>query len=808
MQRPTQKICSWVLILSALLTGCQPIQPFYLNDDGDLSHYLDAATEIEYTDVGQEPLAEVSQAHAPRTISNPQFEEFWDLTLEDAISIALQNSKVIRTYGQVRQFGQIVGNAPERLSAAPDSVATIYDPAIQETGQSGVEQALSAFDAVFSSTANWDSSDRNQNFPTSAAVVNPQSLQQDRVELNNEFSKLSANGTQWFMRNVSIYTGANNQLSRNARDVPSDWFTALETEFRQPLLRNRGTQINRAPVVLARIRTDLALVDFEVSVRELLSSTEQAYWELYFFYHNLRAAKIGRDSAQAAWQKVQSLYEEGVPGGEAEREAQAKEQYFFFRGRVEQAQRDLFKAETRLRYLMGLTPTDDRLIRPADSPTAARVTFDWNMIHEEAMARSYELRRQGWRIRQRELELIAARNQLLPQFDVVALYRWLGAGEAFNGTNRPQAPFTPPPSPGNRTPNQINFPRSATEEFWGGDYQEFRLGFDFNMALGFRRELAQIRSSQLTVARERAKLEDMELEITHQLTDAIQSLDAGYRALRTNFGRRVAAEQQVLAVDAAYIAGTAGLDLLLDAQRRQADANITYYQALVDYNLAIRLVHYRKASLMEYNGVMLAEGPWPQKAYFDAVNQARRRDASYYLNYGFSRPSVISRGPASERWKGTTPSSSPVESLEPLVLQPPRVPEDVDEPEDADVPAEADRGQPQDLSEALDQALDAVTRPGGTAENSLREDLPQPSRQMDLEPPQAPQLRRPADEVPRQIQPKSDSDLQFENPLEAGRRIRTAESTIRIDIQPEPKRERNPVRKASHNAAVEIQWRD
>ena len=172
MQRPTKKICSWVLIASALLTGCQPIQPYYLHDDGDLSHYLDAATEIEYTDVGQEPLAEVSQAHAPRTISNPQFEEFWDLTLEDAISITLQNSKVIRTYGQVRQFGQIVGNAPERLSAAPDSVATIYDPAIQETGQSGVEQALSAFDAVFSSTANWDSSDRKQNFPTSAMVVN------------------------------------------------------------------------------------------------------------------------------------------------------------------------------------------------------------------------------------------------------------------------------------------------------------------------------------------------------------------------------------------------------------------------------------------------------------------------------------------------------------------------------------------------------------------------------------------------------------------------------------------------------------
>jgi hypothetical protein len=60
------------------------------------------------------------------------------------------------------------------------------------------------------------------------------------------------------------------------------------------------------------------------------------------------------------------------------------------------------------------------------------------------------------------------------------------------------------------------------------------------------------------------------------------------------------------------------------------------------------LMHFRKGSLLEYNGVYLAEGPWPGKAYFDALRRARRRDASTYIDYGFTRPSVISRGAYSQ----------------------------------------------------------------------------------------------------------------------------------------------------------------
>ncbi|MEM8679813.1 MAG: TolC family protein, partial [Planctomycetota bacterium] len=629
---------AWTLIFSVLLTGCAPMQPYYIGENCELADYLDVSTDIEYPDVCHPPLDEVVGTLEPQTVANPDFDSFWDISLQEVVHTALQNAKIVRDFGQVRQFGQIAATAPGRL-VAPQGVATIYDVAIQEAGQNGVEQALSRFDAVFNSQTTWDRTDRPQNF--AAAQVNAVIFQQDQVNNTNELSKLTAGGAQLFLRNVNIYTAARNQLTANTRILPSDWFTAIEAEMRQPLLRGRGAQVNRAAVVIARMRSDQAIIDFENSVQEMLNSVERAYWELYFFYHNLETARLGRDTALGIWQRIRAQFQEGTSRGSAQAESQAREQYFFFKSRMHDAVRDLQKSQIRLRYLMGLSPTDGRMLRPSDQPTTAHLRFDWCSILEEGVIRTPPVRRQKWSIKQRELELIAARNQLLPQFDAIALYRWLGVGDVYNNSQ-----------------SNIDFPlpgSQAVKELFNGDSQEFRLGAEFEIPVGMRAAMAQVRTQQLSLAREKARLEDMELEVTHQLSDAIMDLDAGYQLVVDSFDRLNAAESNVAAADTAYDAGTGTLDLLLDAHRRRAEAAIAYYQGLVNYNVAIMVVHFRKGSLLDYDNVMLAEGPWPAKAYFDATNRARQRSASHYLNYGFTRPGVISRGPVEDNLPPSRP---------------------------------------------------------------------------------------------------------------------------------------------------------
>ena len=293
---------------------------------------------------------------------------------------------------------------------------------------------------------------------------------------------------------------------------------------------------------------------------------------------------------------------------------------------------NLFRVENRLRYLMGIAVSDGRLIRPVDEPTTRQVHFDWPTIHAEALATRAELRRGRWQIKRRELELIAARNSMLPRLDAVGRYRWLGVGDELidsNGTGVP--PFLPD--------------SNAFEVLTSGDYQEWELGLQFTMPIGFRRAMTAVRHHQLLLARERAVLQDLELEVSHQLADAVRDVDLNYGVAQTNFNRRAAADDEVDAVETLYQVGQIMIDRVLDAQSRQAEAESAYYRSLVDYNRAIMRLHFRKGSLLEYNGVYLAEGPWPGKAYFDALRRARQRDASLYVDYGYTRPGVISRGP-------------------------------------------------------------------------------------------------------------------------------------------------------------------
>ena len=72
---------------------------------------------------------------APPTISNYHSLASRPMTLEEAVMLTLQNSKVLNKIGG-------------RVISGPQGTATIYDPALQATSPTlGVEAALSAFDA-------------------------------------------------------------------------------------------------------------------------------------------------------------------------------------------------------------------------------------------------------------------------------------------------------------------------------------------------------------------------------------------------------------------------------------------------------------------------------------------------------------------------------------------------------------------------------------------------------------------------------------------------------------------------------------
>lgn len=665
----------WAAVLQiglVLFTGCHPTQPFFIAKDDHLAHYLDQAMQIEYADVNAETLPEASQAHAPHGPSRTEC-EYVDLSLEDCISLALQNSKIFRITGGSNQLSG--SSSAQILSAAPGQLPSVYDVAISASAAStqplqvdqngnrvplrgavranqvgGVEDALSEFDAQFSSLMGYNTTNRPRNVGT-GNVFNPQFFEAVDSNFQAALSKKTATGGVATIRTTTVYSQNNipsqspNNPQNIGRSVPSDWTTALEIQVIHPLMRGRGTLVNRIPVVLARINEDLQTHEFEVNVRNLVKSVEDAYWDLYCGYRAVEASQSSLKRAADLWRVFSQRAEKVDTPQEAK--YQAEVQFHQFTAQLQAAKygstvpgfdpRGLYGREQVLREKIGWSPTDPRVIRPANEPTLARINFEWSDVVAEGLVRNVELRRQKWAIKQRELELISAKNQILPQLDVSALYRWLGIGDTLANADRNGIAF---PNPGS----------SALEQLTAGDFQEIGARLEFTpAAFGARRPLTSIKSAQLQIAKSHSELQEKEIQLVNELTTAWRNMESQFVLIATHERQWVAAEEEIAVYSSRLEKGVGELaqvlDALLRADQNRSRAQLNYHQAVCEYNKALVNIHYFKGSLLDLNNISLGEGPWTDKAYWDAEELAKQRAAGHYIDYGFTRPGVVSRGP-------------------------------------------------------------------------------------------------------------------------------------------------------------------
>jgi len=610
-----------LLTLTLVLPGCGFGRKEFHFPEHQIGPHQHFATEIEYPDVDTIMDPEIAATIGPRAIDNPRDQEPLDLSLADAVRLAMTNSSVIRNLG-----GSVV--------AGPSGSQTVFNPALAETDPHGsVEAALSAFDAQFSSSLFWNQMDRpiNQTFSGLFLPVAQQNISTHQFEL----AKTTATGARFALKHHINYNRT--EIPNPSLRFSSVYETDYEAEYRQPLLQGAGVAFNRIAgpnstaggangVLLARINTDISLTDFERGVIGLVNDIEQAYWDLYFAYRDLDAKLAGRDSSLVTWRNIAERLRIGLRGGTPENEAQLRSQYFTFQAAVEDALSTLYSREERLRYLLGMPPNGPQLIRPATEPSIAKVVFSWQSVLNEAYVRRVELRRQKWQIKRRELEVVASRNFLKPRLDLVALYRFRGLGDHLL-----------------RSPGPTGS-ESAYQNMTKGDYQEWDVGLQFNTPIGFRREFTALRNAELHLARERALLKEQEFRIAHDLSESVRSLQRAYQLMQTNLNRRVATYYEVEALKARFDEGFEQVDVLLQAERRLADANSAYYRSLVDHMLAIRDVHFAKGSLLDYDGVSLAEGPWTTDAYCDALERSRHF-APRAIDYGLCQPAPVSRGP-------------------------------------------------------------------------------------------------------------------------------------------------------------------
>lgn len=656
MSSPLYRAMVYTMVMLTALTGCQPGRPFYVGDRGDLQYYVDQQVDIRYADTEVGLLEESTQALPPLTLQDREITAFWDLTLEDAVNIALKNTKTIRATGRPTQVGFAIQGTNASVIDNPEA-PTIYEVGIRETepgnlpaaGQipsaqllatnstldtnQGVEAALAEFDAHVASSLFWNTTDRPRNF----RLIGFEQIDNEASDVAYEtaITKKAATGTQFTFRTAADFNSNNNFLTTQGggQFFESQYTARLELEVNQPLLRGRGTSVNRTPIIVARLGGDQTAANTEFFLQNMLSQIEIAYWDLYNAYRQFEVAKESVENAI----KVYNIEKDNFEIGGSKRSTKATvsrsaEQYYNFVSNLNTAYAELQRRETDMRFLLGLSSNDGNFIRPIDEPTIGQVDFDWYQSINEALVLRPNLRIKQFEIKKKELAVNYAKNGLLGQLNFVFLYRFLGVGDELFGGDGIDFPTVDGVNPAAGS--------GAIDNLFGGEYQELQIGLQGGYTVGNRREMLNVRNAQLKLARERARLEDMELDVVHELDQAFKGLALHFEQAKTNAHRWLASHEEVKTYADLR---DQGIDItnVLEAQRNEAQARIAFHNSIAEYNKFIALIHRLKGTALQYYNVQFGEGPWPDKAYYDARELARKRSASQPINYGYTRPGTV-----------------------------------------------------------------------------------------------------------------------------------------------------------------------
>ena len=536
----------------------------------------------------------------PLTLRSPaDFDsvEYLELSLQETINIALTNDSVLRDLGAT-------------VLRAPQAIATQELRGLAETDpQLGIEAALSAFDAQFTAIGKFQNNDRRFNNRFFGGGAN--AFQQDAHDYLFQMSKRTATGAQFAVRSVTDYD-ANNATGNLFN---SAWQTQMQAEARQPLMQGAGTTFNRIAgpgarpgiyngVLIAKVNNDITSARFQQSTRDYISNVVNAYWDLYYSYRDLSAKKDALNRSRTTWQGYQTQKAKGLQPGA--NEALSREQFYRFESELQEAitgkliQRTSVNnstsggtfagipgvqaAERRLRLLIGMPISDGHLIRPNDSPSSAPIRYDWDTITVESMNLRSELTQQRLVVQRRQMELLAARNFLMPQLDLVSIYRVRGLDQQLAGNN------------------------SAFRQLGDFDYQEYEAGVELMLPVGFRQGHAAVRFAQIQIVREKAVLREQERQILHDLTATIADADRSYAQVETNFNRFLAASDALDALEANRKAGLpVNLEQLLDAQRRVSESESRYHFSISEYAVATKNVHFEKGTLFEFANLLIAD---------------------------------------------------------------------------------------------------------------------------------------------------------------------------------------------------------
>lgn len=390
---------------------------------------------------------------------------------------------------------------------------------------------------------------------------------------------------------VAVDFTLNRTSSNNAFNTFNPaWVGLMNFSLTQHVLRNFGRSINNHEIRVAQNNKTISEIQFERQVIDMVTQAQKAYWDLVFTSEDLKVKQRSLDLAQKTLSDNRIQVDIGTLASIDLVQAELQ---------VATSQEDLIvsnftqtQVEDQVKKLLSPEP-DPGLVLARVAPTnAARLPGDADILPvadaiKVALENRPEVREINLNLKNRDIDIEFARNQLLPSLDFTANFTQnsLGGVETLRDGFGPGAPIirVTPGGPGD-----------ALRQLFGYNFTGYSVGV--NLEIPLRNRAQQAEYARVVTEKKTAEnqVKAIEQQIALEVRNAITQVQLQKARIEAAQKSRELAERQLGAEQKKFDLGTSTVRFVLEEQRNvtqmqtnEIAALINYTKALVDYDRAL-----------------------------------------------------------------------------------------------------------------------------------------------------------------------------------------------------------------------------
>ncbi len=373
-----------------------------------------------------------------------------------------------------------------------------------------------------------------------------------------------------------------NDSNRSFQTINPRYGSTLTFDFTQPLLKDFGWNISRQQILIARNNLAISESDLETTLMTTLYQVESAYWTLAYSIDDLEVRRQSLQLAKDLLEKNRRSVEVGqlapIEILSAQAEVATRE------ADILQAEAQVKNAEDQMKTLLNLSQEEDKAaasIIPKDRPVLPERRISLDEALATALANRPDLRSTRIGLKNQELNVSYARNQLLPGLNLTASY-W---SPGVSGTqiiyldNNPLSGVILRTIPGGS--------KSSLKDAFNFKYNNWSVGLTLTVPFNNILSRAAFTQARLDMKQAMLDLKNREQQVFLEIKTAVRAVETNAKRVQAYKVARELAEQKLAGEEEKLKVGLSTNYLVLQYQRDLSTARSTELKAVVDYNVSL-----------------------------------------------------------------------------------------------------------------------------------------------------------------------------------------------------------------------------